>query len=86
MRNRNIVETTLIPINSSGGLDKTLRSMVSGIETVVKEDDGLYHDYLMMKNRPLLNLILTNWAISAIAANQLEQDAMDGHIENDLKE
>ena len=81
MQNRNIVETTLIPINSSGDLDKTLRSMVSGIETVVKEDDGLYHDYLAMKNRPLLNLILTNWAISAIAANQLDQDLKEAKNE-----
>ena len=72
---RSILPTILIPMRVKDDILATLRSMISGIEKVVGNNPDFQMDYLAMKSRPLLTIILTNWAISAIAADEWEHRA-----------
>ena len=74
IHNKALIETVLIPIDASGDdIAATIRSMVSGIEKAVLGNPKAVQEYLEMKDTKLFSLILTNWAISAIAANELEK-------------
>jgi hypothetical protein len=77
--------TILVPFNADGGLDDVRESLQDGIKKVERElreshPDAAESDIL----HTLWQVLITNWSISAIAANEWERRFVE--LEKELKD
>jgi hypothetical protein len=67
--------TILIPFDDTGDLAEVRASMHEGVEKMEQDLINKYPDARVYDiHRTVLNIILTNWAISAIASHQKDLD------------